>query len=184
MVNNSIIKRALWGFWEVVKVVVISLAVILPVRYFLIQPFFVLGASMEPNFYNGDYLIIDELSYRLGDPERGEVIIFKYPLNPKDYYIKRIVGLPGETIIIRDGKVMIKNSSNPEGFLLDETSYVNEYTAHDLETVLKEEEYFVLGDNRGASSDSRSWGSLHRDFIVGRAWVRAFPFDEFEIFSK
>lgn len=181
--SDSIFKQALLGFWEIIKVVIISLAVILPVRYFLVQPFFVLGASMEPNFANGDYLIIDEASYRLGDPQRGQVIVFKYPLNPKDYYIKRIIGLPGETVTIKEGKVYIKNTDNPEGFWLDESTYINEYTGNDQEVTLREDEYFVLGDNRNASSDSRAWGALNRDFIVGKAWIRAFPFNQFEIYD-
>lgn len=180
--NDSIFKKALLGFWEVVKVVIISLAVILPVRYFLVQPFFVLGASMEPNFHNGDYLIIDEFSYRLDEPQRGQVIIFKYPLNPKDYYIKRIIGLPGETVTVKEGKVTIKNSENPDGFVLDESTYITEYTPNERELILKDNEYFVMGDNRDASSDSRTWGALHRDFIVGKAWIRAFPFNNFNIY--
>lgn len=182
--NDSFFKKVLLNFWEVVKVVVISLAIILPVRYFLVQPFFVIGASMEPNFQSGDYLIIDELSYQLRQPERGEVVVFKYPLNPKEYYIKRIIGAPGETVIVKNGKITIKNEKNPEGFLLDESMYINEYTSHDTERTLGGNEYFVLGDNRDASSDSRTWGSVPENLIVGRAWVRVFPFDEFRIFGK
>lgn len=164
--------------------IIISLVIILPVRYFLVQPFFVIGASMEPNFQSGNYLIIDELSYRLRGPERGEVIVFKYPLNQREYYIKRIVGIPGETIIVKNGKVTIKNEKNPEGFVLDESIYINEYTGHDTERMLGRNEYFVLGDNRGASSDSRTWGAVPENLIVGRAWVRVFPFGEFKVFSK
>ena len=100
--------------WETAKLAVISLVIILPIRYYIIQPFFVLGASMEPNFENGDYLIIDEISYRLNQPQRGDVIVFKYPNNPKQYYIKRIIGLPGEIIAISDEKIIIKNKENPE----------------------------------------------------------------------
>lgn len=182
--KDSFIKKALLGSWEIVKVVIVSLAIILPVRYFLVQPFFVIGASMEPNFYSGDYLIIDELSYRFNNPQRGQVVVFKYPLNPKEYYIKRIIGLPGETVAVRDGKVTIKNSEYPEGFVLDESKYFDKYTGKDTENSLKENEYFVLGDNRDVSSDSRTWGAVPKNLIVGRAWVRVFPFDEFGIFGK
>ncbi|OGD38265.1 signal peptidase I [Candidatus Azambacteria bacterium RIFCSPLOWO2_01_FULL_37_9] len=187
---DSFFKKILLGFWEVVKVVAVSLAIILPVRYFLIQPFFVIGASMEPNFSGGNYLIIDELSYLcvrqrcVGDPSRGEVIIFKYPLNPKEYYIKRIIGLPGETVIVKGGKVILKNINNPEGFILDELAYFNGYTGKDKEITLKEKEYFVLGDNRDISSDSRTWGAVPRDLIVGKAWIRVFPFSNFQVFSR
>lgn len=182
--NDSFISRALLGFWEIVKVVIVSLVIILPVRYFLVQPFFVIGASMEPNFYSGDYLIIDELSYRFDNPQRGEVVVFKYPLDPKEYYIKRIIGLPGETVAVKEGKVTVKNSERPEGFILDESQYFNKYTSKDTELTLKENEYFVLGDNRDVSSDSRSWGAVPKSMIVGRAWVRVFPFNEFKLFSK
>ena len=109
--------------WETVKIIVISLAIIIPIRYFLIQPFFVRGASMEPSFDNGEYLIIDEISYRFKEPTRGDVIVFKYPLDPSQYYIKRIIGLPEETIEISDSKVIIYNEKYPEGVMLNEQEY-------------------------------------------------------------
>jgi len=163
--------------WEILKIVIISLAIIIPIRYFLIQPFFVKGASMEPNFLDGDYLIIDEISYRFESPERSDVIIFRYPLDPSQFFIKRVIGLPGETIKIKDGKITIYNQETAkEGIVLDESSYVdNVYTPGDLEITLKSNEYFVLGDNRRASSDSRKWGALPRKYIIGQAWVRAWP---------
>src|SRR5665811_1655226 len=95
--------------WEIVKVVSISLAIILPVRYYLIQPFYVKGASMEPNFHDQEYLIVDEISYRFKAPERGQVIVFRYPRNPQEYFIKRVIGLPNEDVQIRDGQVVIYN---------------------------------------------------------------------------
>ena len=107
----GILKGTAIFLWETAKIIIISLAIIIPVRYFLIQPFFVRGASMEPNFHDGEYLIIDELSYRLGEPERGDVIIFKYPKDPSQYYIKRIIGLPTETVEIKDGQIIIYNLS-------------------------------------------------------------------------
>ena len=97
-------KKLLSFIWEIIKIVIIALAIVVPIRYFLFQPFFVKGESMEPNFQNGDYLIVDELSYRLREPERGEVIVFKYPRNISQRYIKRIIGLPGEAVEIKDGK--------------------------------------------------------------------------------
>src|SRR5680860_453257 len=93
--------------WEIIKVVSISLAIILPIRYFLIQPFYVKGASMEPNFHDREYLIVDEISYRFREPARGDVIVFRYPENPEEYFIKRIIGLPGESLEIMNGGVYL-----------------------------------------------------------------------------
>lgn len=165
--------------WEILKIVIISLAIIIPIRYFLIQPFFVKGASMDPNFYDGDYLIIDEISYRFSEPQRGEVVIFRYPLDPSQFFIKRIIGLPGETVEIIEGEIFIYNENIPNGkIILDESEYLEDsYTPGNLKITLEEDEYFVLGDNRLASSDSRRWGELNRKYITGRAWIRAWPFN-------
>ena len=184
--KRGFFKSSLLFVWEISKVVIISLAIIVPVRYFLIQPFFVNGASMEPQFHDGEYLIVDELSYRLSDPERGEVIIFKYPKDPSQYYIKRIIGLPGEKIKINQEKITIFNSENPDGFILDESNYLIDGKKRDfsMETKLSDGEYFVMGDNRRASSDSRTWGSLPENFIIGRAWIRAWPLDKIDILEK
>ncbi|OGY79281.1 MAG: signal peptidase I [Candidatus Kerfeldbacteria bacterium RIFCSPHIGHO2_02_FULL_42_14] len=164
-------------FIEVVKVIILALAIIIPVRYFLIQPFYVRGASMEPNFYDYEYLIIDEISYRFREPQRGEVIVIRDPRNPKQYFIKRVIGLPGEKIKIRDGGVWITNNTYPEGFFLNETEYLPEdlQTSGDRIHVLKDEDYFLLGDNRPASLDSRSIGPVPRKKIIGRVWLRAWP---------
>lgn len=184
--KRGFLKSSLLFVWEISKVVIISLAIIVPVRYFLIQPFFVNGASMEPQFHDGEYLIVDELSYRLSDPKRGEVIIFKYPKDPSQYYIKRIIGLPGEKIKINQEKITIFNSENPDGFILDESDYLLDGKKRDfsMETKLSGSEYFVMGDNRRASSDSRTWGSLPENFIIGRAWIRAWPLDKIDILEK
>lgn len=166
-------------FWELIKVFLLAMAIIVPVRYFLVQPFFVRGASMQPNFTDGEYLVVDELSYRLREPRRGEVVVFQYPGNPAQFFIKRLVGLPGETVEVGQGQVLIKNNVHPQGVLLDESQYLSEEvrTGGALSVTLGEDEYFVLGDNRPASSDSRSWGLLKEAAIVGRAWFRAFPVD-------
>lgn len=165
-------------FWELIKVFLLAMVIIVPIRYFLVQPFFVRGASMEPNFYDGEYLVIDELSYYLRDVRRGEVIVFRFPNNRSQFFIKRVIGLPGETVRISDGGVVIESKDFLQGVILDESQYLsdNVRTGGQTTTKLGEEEYFVLGDNRTASSDSRSWGVLTKDEIVGRAWIRAFPF--------
>ncbi|MFH0906756.1 MAG: signal peptidase I [bacterium] len=177
-------KKVFVYIWEIAKIVIISLAIIIPVRFYLIQPFFVRGASMEPNFDNGEYLVIDEISYRLNEPQRGEVIVFKYPLDISQYYIKRIIGLPGETIEIKNKEIIIYNSEFPNGRLLDESSYLTSEidTYGNIIIELNQEEYFVLGDNRQRSSDSRQWGKLPQEYIIGRVWLRAWPFDSFKVF--
>ncbi len=170
---------------ESIKIIILSLIVIAGIRMFIMQPFFVSGKSMEPNFHDGDYLIVDEISYRFGEPKRGDVIIFRYPNDPSEYYIKRIVGLPGEKIGISENTIKIYNIENPEGFELSEQLYIPEttITTGTFTRELKNDEYYVLGDNRIASADSRVWGVLEEHFIVGRAWIRAWPFDNLSVFK-
>lgn len=163
--------------WETIKVVVISLAIILPIRYYLVQPFFVKGASMEPSFEDGDYLLVDELSYRFSPPERGDVIIFRYPNDPSQFFIKRIIGLPNETVEIKFNTVKVYSKDNPEGFVLDEDYLSSEQkTLGDMVVKIDDNEYFVLGDNRLQSSDSRRWGAVNKSLITGRAFMRPWPF--------
>jgi len=168
--------RGLFFFiWETLKIIIIALLIVIPIRYFIFQPFFVRGQSMEPAFENGDYLIVDELSYRFREPQRGEVVVFRYPENPSFRYIKRIIGLPGEKVEIKDGYVMIDKGGR--SLVLDESQYLPRFlvTPGSLQIVLKQNEYFVLGDNRPVSSDSRRWGSLPRENIIGRVFFRAWP---------
>ncbi|HZS42745.1 MAG TPA: signal peptidase I [Candidatus Paceibacterota bacterium] len=173
-------------FKELVKFVFFILIILVPLRVFVAQPFIVVGTSMEPTFSGGEYLIVDELSYHLGNPSRGDVIIFHPPrqaftdqgIKPQSgiYYIKRIIGLPNETIVIQDNQIIIKNQEHPNGFVLDEP-YVK-YSGEKNETItLGPDQYFVLGDNRPVSFDSRAWGPLSRDEIVGRAFLRLLPID-------
>ncbi len=171
---------------EIIKVVIISAIIVIPIRYYLIQPFFVSGASMVPQFHNGEYLIIDEFSYRNNTPQRGDAIVFRYPKAPSQFYIKRIIGLPGETVQIKDGQVLIFNKENPMGLLLDETGYLQkgEITKGNIDLKLEYNQYYVLGDNRQASSDSRYWGVVDKKFIIGKVWVRAWPFSEAKVFSE
>ncbi|OGL67260.1 signal peptidase I [Candidatus Uhrbacteria bacterium RIFCSPHIGHO2_01_FULL_63_20] len=161
---------------EVVQIVIISAAIIIPIRYFLIQPFYVKGASMEPNFYDHEYLIIDEITYRLRDPERGEIVVFRYPRDPSQFFIKRVVAIPGETVEVEGGRVRLFNDAYPNGTPLDETAYLEGVqTGGRLKKTLGPDEYFVLGDNRAESLDSRVFGPVPRDHIVGRVWVRGLP---------
>lgn len=169
---------------EMVQVLAVSLAIIIPVRWFLIQPFYVQGASMEPNFFDHEYLIIDELSYRLDDPRRGDVVVFHYPNDPKQFFIKRVIGLPSETVEISDGKVRIYNEAHPNGILLDESVYLDQdFTAATQTVTLKADQYYLLGDNRSSSLDSRFFGPVDRSHIVGRVWVRGYPVDRWKHFQ-
>ena len=180
-------KKFFLFIWEITKVVAISLAIILPVRYFLIQPFYVKGASMEPNFHDHEYLIIDELSYRFNNPERGQVIVFRYPRNPQEYFIKRVIALPGEQIQIKDGQVLIFNAAYPEGFTVDEKYLADDlvtFNSSELKVTVGPDEYFVLGDNRNASKDSRSFGPVNRSFITGKVLFRGWPLKEITVFNK
>lgn len=169
---------------EIVKVVLVSLAIIIPIRYFLIQPFYVKGASMEPNFMDHQYLIIDEITYRVTEPSRGDIIVFRYPKDPRQYFIKRILGLPGEKVKIVDGKVNIFNKDYPNGVVVNELEYLNDvYTAGNKEVDLGQDEYFVLGDNRAASLDSRVFGIVPKRLIIGRVWLRGWPFNQIRSFT-
>ena len=172
MINNM---PKLADFWEILKVVIIAAIIVIPIRYFLFQPFLIRGASMEPNFQQNNYLLVDELSYRFQEPKRGETIVFNPPIESSPPFIKRIIGLPGEEIEIKDGQIII--TKNGEQQILDESSYFsqNTYTPGNLKISLKENEYFVLGDNRLNSADSRAFGSLPRENIIGRVFLRIFP---------
>jgi signal peptidase I len=171
--------------WEAIKIVAITLIIIIPIRLWIMQPFFVSGASMEPSFDNGDYLIIDELTYHFEQPSRGDVIVFKYPEDPSQYYIKRIIGLPGETVEIQDGQVYIYNKDNANGFLLEQSSYgIQGFTFGNMKTTLDNNQYFVMGDNRSLSSDSRRWGPVNRNLIIGKVLLRALPVNKFQAYTN
>ena len=170
---------------EVVKVIIIALAIIIPVRYFLMQPFYVKGASMEPTFHDNEYLIIDELTYRLSAPKRGDVIVFHNPRRPSEFYIKRLIGLPGERVEISRGQIKITNTEKPNGYILDEAGYLPTgiYTNGNDSRELANDEFYVLGDNRSSSLDSRVFGAITRSEIVGRIWLRAWPINKIQRFT-
>ncbi|MEK7114726.1 MAG: signal peptidase I [Patescibacteria group bacterium] len=178
-------KAFLYSLWEIFEVVIVAVVAVLIIRNFLIQPFLVSGASMEPNFSSGDYLLIDEISYRFRDPQRGEVAVFHYPGDEKVYYIKRIIGLPGEKLAIKNGEITVFNKEYPEGFTIGENYLpLTTKTSGKEEVVLKDNEYFMLGDNRNYSYDSRSWGSLSKTEIVGMVKLRLWPFNKVMAFEK
>ncbi|MDO8264925.1 MAG: signal peptidase I [Candidatus Parcubacteria bacterium] len=169
-------KNTLIYIWEVAKIVIIAMLIVVPIRYFIFQPFLVKGQSMEPSFENGDYLIVDEISYRFTAPKRGDVIVFKYPNNPSQRYIKRIIGLPGETIEIKDGRASIIDDKGNVKILDEAYLPLGLETPGIIKTTMGPNELFVMGDNRAASSDSRRWGKLDEKFIIGKVAIRAWPF--------
>jgi signal peptidase I len=161
---------------EILKLIVVAAIIIIPFRLYIAQPFIVDGASMDPTFATGQYLIVDELSYHFETPPRGSVMIFKYPLDTTKYFIKRVIGLPGETVSIKDGVVTIINSANPKGFVLDEP-YVKLPKDDTSTYTLSAGNYFVMGDNRFGSDDSRIWGPVPQKDIIGRPIIRLWPFN-------
>ena len=172
--NNQSSKSS---FWELVQYAVIALLIVIPFRIFIAQPYIVSGSSMDPTFEDADYLIVDQLSKRFEEPKRESVIIIRYPKNSSKFFIKRLIGFPGEALEIKKGVVTIYNESNKEGLKLDE-SYVVYKKDENFSIKLGADEYFVMGDNRAGSSDSRVWGPLPKKYIVGRPILRLLPLDE------
>jgi signal peptidase I len=175
-------------FGELLQIVIISLVIVVPFRLYIAQPFLVSGPSMDDTFANGEYLIVDELTYNLRDPLRGEVVIFHYPLDTKKYFIKRVIGLPGEMVMIKNDSVTICKPdclTDKNKFTLEEPYIkINRLIPPRADSVvtLKEGEYFVLGDNRSVSSDSRIWGPVKRDLFNGRPFIRLWPFSKISLF--
>ncbi len=185
---------------EIIKIIFLAFLIIVPIRVFLFQPFFVQGASMEPNFENGQYLIVNEFGFKkttigFGDIKffsvgafraipRQKVVVFRYPKDPSKFFIKRIIGLPGERIEVKDGGYRIFNAEHPDGFSPDESAYLPKgvKTAGDISMTLKNNEYFVMGDNRPFSSDSRVWGVVSDDNIIGEVLLRAWPLNQISVF--
>jgi len=167
-------------FLELVKIVVLAAITIVAVRYFLFKPFYVKGESMSPTFYENEYLIVDELSYRFRNPKRGEVIVFRSPTSPEDFYLKRVIGLPGERIRVENGKVTI---CQVECTVLSEQYLNGISTDGDVAFTLGDDQYAVFGDNRGASYDSRRFGPITKESIQGRTLVRGWPLTRVSYFG-
>jgi len=169
--------------WDLVKFLAPIILVVFIVRTYIAQPFIVDGESMSPNFHSGHYLIIDEISYRFNDPDRGDVIVLRYPLQPSRFFLKRVIGVPGDQVTIENGMVTITNAEHPEGMVIEEP-YHNQITLPTgtySNVILSPDEYYVMGDNRGGSHDSRAWGILPRKDIKGRALLRLFPFKQMDV---
>lgn len=184
--DDEVDKKKFFSNWppfliflfDLIKLVVLAFIIVWPIHYFIFQPFYVVGPSMEPNFYNQEYLIIEKISYRFNDPQRGEVIIFRSLANHKDYLIKRIIALPLERVVIKGGIIYIYNDLFPQGLTLNEEKYLfpGTTTPGDIDVELLSDQYYVLGDNRNMSLDSRVFGPIKQEDITGRAWFKGWPF--------
>ncbi len=172
-------RSRFWIFIENVLYIAGAIGLALLIQAFVIRPFIVSGNSMDPDIKDKQYLIIDEVSYRFREPARGEVIVFKSPPEPTKYYIKRIIGLPGDTVTLSGTKVTITNAAHPKGFTLDE-SFITHKQSDNLTVTVPEGSYFVMGDNRSGSYDSRAWGNLPKSNIRGRALVRLLPLNSID----
>lgn len=178
-------ETGLKNWYQITRGVDILLVLGLLFRVFILQPFVVEGNSMENNFSNQEFLLVDRISYRFIAPHRGDVIIFRFPKNPSEDYIKRIIGLPGETVKIENGQIFINDLLLEEGYLTQDTlTLTSTDSGSFFEKTLSQDEYLVLGDNRENSSDSRDWGTVPKKNIIGRARIIVYPFDKAGIIKK
>lgn len=177
---QGIFKRITGLFFDVIESVVIALSIFVAIYYFLAQPHQVKGASMDTTFHDGEYILTDKISYRFSEPERGDVIVFKAPRNPDFDYIKRIIAVPGDTISIVKGKVYINGEMLVEDYISSDTLILpGQYLREGQQVTINEEEYFVLGDNRSHSSDSRQWGPVPENDVIGKVFFRYWPVSGF-----
>ncbi len=173
------LSKRLWLFIENILYLAGAVGLALLIQTYVIRPFIVSGTSMDPIIQNAQYLLIDEVTYRFSEPARGDVVVFKSPPEPTKYYVKRIIGLPGDTVSINGSTVTIKNAAHPEGFILDD-SFITHRSNNYSSTTVTEGHYFVMGDNRGRSYDSRAWGLLPKENIRGRALLRLLPLSKID----
>jgi len=173
-------KKFLASIWEILEIALIAIVAVFLIRSFLVQPFLVSGASMEPNFSDGNYLLIDEITYRFREPARGEVVVFRYPLDRSLFFIKRIIGMPNERVVSENGRIRILKDGQS---VYIEENYLSAKFSDNFEIALAEDQYFVLGDNRSHSFDSRNWGAITKDDIVGIVRIRILPVNDFGTFE-
>ncbi len=167
---------------EILLFIIVIFGVVLPFRMYVAEPYLVDGRSMDPTFSTGQYLIVNKLSYELSHSlSRGTVLVFKYPGDTRKNFIKRVIGLPGETVTLKNGEVTIINAENPDGLKLDQSYVVYKSETDNMTVSLAGDEYFVMGDNRKESYDSRLWGPLNQKYILGEPAVRLFPFNKISI---
>lgn len=176
------IKRVLAAIFDFLQGIVVFLAMLVMVYLFIMAPQEINGASMEPNFHNGEYILTNKVLYKFRNPKRGDVVIFKSPRNKEIDYIKRILGLPGDTVRLEKSTFYINGQTLPEPYLDPESiTYGGSYLAEGEEATVPPGTYFVVGDNRQHSSDSRDFGPVALEDFIGVAFLRYFPFSQFGV---
>ncbi|MBI4067470.1 signal peptidase I [Candidatus Gottesmanbacteria bacterium] len=179
---QGLLRKVVAFFLDFLETIVVALSIFVVVYLFLFQPHEVKGGSMEPNFHDGEYILTDKISYRFKSPERGEVIIFKSPTNPDIDYIKRIIGLPGDTLMVRDDSVYLNGKILTEPYIIDKTVILGSgFLTEGKEISVSDDRYFVMGDNRGHSADSREFGPISKKSIIGKALIRYWPIPYFGV---
>ncbi len=182
---ETIFRKIFDFIFDAIESIVVALSIFVVFYLFLLQPHQVKGASMDPTFHDGQYILTDKIGYRFHTPERGDVIVFKAPRNPDYDYIKRIIGVPGDKIKVMSGSVYVNGVKLEENYIPSQTMILpGQFLKEDQEVALGSEEYFVLGDNRSQSSDSRQWGVVPKKDIIGRVFFRYWPFDQFGKIDK
>ena len=173
------IKRAVAAIFDFLQSIVVVMAIMVMVYLFVMSPQEIKGASMEPSFIDGEYILTNKILYKIKDPKRGDVVIFKSPGNPDIDYIKRIIGLPGDTVMLRNDTMYVNGTEVEEPYLSPGiTIFGGSYLDENQEIVVPEGEYFVMGDNRPHSADSREFGTIPKEDFIGKAILRYWPFSK------
>lgn len=179
------IKRAIAAFFDFLQGIVVVLAIMVMIYLFVMSPQEINGASMEPNFHNGEYILTNKIEYKLMDPKRGDVVIFKSPRNKDIDYIKRVIGLPGETVGLYNSHIVVNGKQLGELYLApDVYIFGGSYLREGSEVIIPPGKYFVMGDNRPHSSDSREFGPIPKEDFIGKAILRYWPFTKTGIIKR
>jgi len=174
-----LIKGFIMFLMEIMETVVFVGSLFIVVYLFVVQPNQIKGASMEPTFYNGNYIFTSKITYRLRKPERGDIVVFHSPRNKDIEYIKRIIGIPGDTILIKAPTVYVNGKPLSEPYISAQTTLIpGNFVEEGVPVEVPEDKYFVMGDNRPRSSDSREFGPVPSSSIVGLVFFRYFPADK------
>ena len=167
-------EKPLWR--EVLEVVVIAVVLALVIRFFVVEPFYIPSESMLPTLEVNDRIIVSKVNYYFTSPERGEILVFKYPLDLSQNFVKRLIAVGGETVELKNSVLYINGEAVPEDYLPPDLRYSNFGPVE-----VPEGHFFMMGDNRNSSSDSRTWGYVDEELLIGRAMLIIWPFDRFGV---